>query len=145
MPGGIPIPPTPILVPIGSVVAWLKSITNTPALPSGWIECNGQTLNDAESPYNGQVIANLNSQNRFLRGNTTSGGTGGESTHTLTTNEMPSHSHSIPANPAGGGTTILVPTTLASGSTISTAASGNGAAHENKPPYYDVVWIMRVK
>ncbi len=78
MPGGIPISPFPILAPIGSIVAWLKSYANTPALPSGWVECNGQTLSDADSVYNGQAIPNLNGDNRFLRGNSTSGGTGGE-------------------------------------------------------------------
>jgi hypothetical protein len=46
--------------PIGSVMAWLKSFPNTPPLPSGWIECNGQVLNDADSVYNGAVMPNLN-------------------------------------------------------------------------------------
>ena len=130
MPGGTIIPEKPVLAPIGGILAWLKSFTNTPALPLGWVECNGQTLNDADSVYNGRVIPNLN---------------GGESTHTLTTNEIPSHSHAIPANPNSNGMITLVPIAVASGSTISTAATGGGAAHENKPPYYDVVWIMRVK
>jgi hypothetical protein len=43
------------LAPIGAVIAWLKSYTNTPALPDSWVECNGQTLSDAYSVYNGQV------------------------------------------------------------------------------------------
>jgi hypothetical protein len=59
MPGGIPISPIPILAPIGAIVAWLKGDANTPALPSGWVECRGQTINDSESPYNGHAIPNL--------------------------------------------------------------------------------------
>jgi hypothetical protein len=68
------------IVPIGSVVAWLKSYTNTPALGAGWVECNGQVLSDATSVYNGQTIPDLNGtgvgNHRFLRGQNTSGGTG---------------------------------------------------------------------
>jgi hypothetical protein len=68
--------------PIGSVVAWLKNLgtTHTPALPSDWVECNGQVLSDATSVYNGQTIPDLNGtgvgNHRFLRGQNTSGGTG---------------------------------------------------------------------
>jgi len=46
--------------PIGSVISWLKNYTNTPSLPTGWVECNGQTLSDVGSVYNGQIIPNLN-------------------------------------------------------------------------------------
>ena len=59
--------------PIGSIVAWDKNLTGTPALPSGWVQCDGQTLNDADSPLNGQVIPNLNGTAKFLRGSSVSG------------------------------------------------------------------------
>jgi len=68
-----------IAPPIGSIIAWHKSLANTPALPSGWLECNGQTVTDASSPYNGQAVPNLNSQvygggkGYYLRGGSTSG------------------------------------------------------------------------
>jgi len=60
-------------VPVGTIMAWHKSMTNTPALPTNWVECNGQTISDADSPYNGQAVPNLNSTGRFLHGGTTSG------------------------------------------------------------------------
>jgi hypothetical protein len=63
------------IVPIGSIIAWHKSFANTPSLPDGWVECNGQTLSDADSVYNGQTIPDLNGDGRFLRGNSTSGTT----------------------------------------------------------------------
>ena len=75
--------------PVGSVVAWLKSYDNAPALPPGWVECNGQVLNQPASPFNGQTIPDLNGQagaRRFLRGSTSSGSVGGAE----------SHQHSIP-------------------------------------------------
>ena len=57
--------------PVGSVVAWLKSFANVPALPDGWVECNGQVLDDPASPFNGETIPDLNGSaetQRFLRG-----------------------------------------------------------------------------
>lgn len=154
MPGGIPISSIPILAPIGSVVAWLKSYANTPALPSGWIECNGQTLSDADSVFNGQAIPNLNGANRFLRGNSTSGGTGGAATVQLTIAQMPGHEHDIHTAeyPGSSGDDIIIftKTNTQLGSLFSTNIEGGGddnggEAHENLPPYCNVVWIMRVK
>ena len=153
MPGGIPLSPLPILAPIGSIAAWLKSYTNTPALPTGWVECNGQTLSDAGSVYNGQTMPNLNGENRFLRGNSTSGGTGGEESHILTDSEMPSHSHDIPLGPDDGTDVCKVGSLQTGSSQLSTSSTGglgdneggDTVAHENRPPFYNVVWIMRVK
>jgi len=44
-------------VPVGSILPWAKSLTGVPSLISGgfFVECNGQTLSDAESPLDGQV------------------------------------------------------------------------------------------
>jgi hypothetical protein len=112
------------VVPVGAVVAWMKSFPNTPALPLDFVECNGQTVNDAMSPYNGQAIPDLNGQQRFLRGAASSGATGGSDTHThtlqyLTPNQIPKQS---------GGTY----------NHITDPAS-------SLPRYYEVVWIMRIK
>src|SRR5438045_1983921 len=72
-------------IPIGCVVAWLKSFPSRPALPGNYVECNGQNLNDPASLFHNQPIPDLNgsaSQNKFLRGAATSGGTGGTTCHT---------------------------------------------------------------
>ena len=82
---------------------------------------------------------------RFWQPNTSYGGTGGESSHTLSTSEMPSHSHEITKG-----------VTLESGSynidrlyyayrdwgkaawitaMISTGSTGGGNAHNNTPLY----------
>lgn len=74
------------IMPIGSIVAWTNHLAGTPGLPVGWLECNGQTISDAESPLNGQTLPNLNgtfttgasttsSAGRFLRGTTGATGT----------------------------------------------------------------------
>ncbi len=111
--------------PIGAILPWAKSLAGVPALPTGWVECNGQTLSDAASPLNGQVIPNLNGENRFLRGNATSGGTGGAASHYHTCNS----GVAITAGSDGYAWDNNATTTDAS----------------NEPPYHDVVWIMRVK
>lgn len=80
--------------PIGSIIAWHKSFSGTPSLPWGWMECNGQIVNDTESPYHGQALPNLNGTftteagttsfaGRFLRGATTSGIFSSDQTNTL--------------------------------------------------------------
>jgi microcystin-dependent protein len=144
MPCGIPISALPILAPIGSVTAWLKSYANTPALPAGWVECNGQALSDSESPYNGQNMPNLNGDHRFLRGNATSGGAGGAETVQLSVDQMPSHSHYISGNNSQSSETGIEGNVQGSAA-YSTGATGGDQPHENLPPYYNVVWIMRVK
>lgn len=145
-----------IIAPIGTIMAWLKSYTNTPqTLPTGWVECDGSVVNDADSVYNTQTLPDLNG-GEFLRGDTTSGGTGGSATHTLIEAEMPAHTHNFQAGgtatyfinsynatntAAGGGINI----TSLSGALTGTQSAGSGTAHENRPPFYNVVWIMRIK
>ncbi len=140
--------------PIGTVMPWLKSYQNTPGLPDGWVECNGQVLSDQNSPYDGQTIPNLNGADggtaRFLRGSIASGGTGGADSVTLTVNEMPSHSHSVYVDYGhnyGPGDYKIGDANKSQGVqyTCSTNATGGNQAHENRPSFYEVVWIMRIK
>lgn len=134
--------------PIGSIMPWLKSYTNTPALPGGWVECNGQVLVDAESVYNGQTIPDLNGDNRFLRGNATSGGAGGSATQTASLANGP---HAGSSNPdTWVGDSINSAGELHAYNTSGTtsyfqAKKSSTASFSILPPYYNVVWIMRVK
>jgi hypothetical protein len=113
---------------VGTVKAYLKDFTGIPAnnMTAFWVECAGQSLSDAESPLNGQTIPDLNADagadQRFLRGNTASGGTGGADTH----------SHGISTGSSLGCSGQYQP-----------AGSTGGAS--SLPPYYEVVWIMKVK
>ena len=70
---------------------------------------------------------------------------GGEATHTLTVDEMPAHSHSVP-NMSGydTGTEWVGQNGTAALQTRSTAISGGGAAHNNMPPYMAVYMWKRV-
>jgi hypothetical protein len=66
------------LVPIGGVIPWFKDTPGVPALPSQFVERNGQVLNDPESPLDGQTMPDINTgAARFIRGGMNSGATGG--------------------------------------------------------------------
>ncbi|MBI4606044.1 MAG: hypothetical protein HY721_29105 [Planctomycetes bacterium] len=139
--------------PVGSVVAWLKSLP-APALPEGWVECNGQTetLQDPLSNTSREVVVpNLNGKDglaqRFLRGSTTSGKIGGEDRHTLTIEEMPSHAHTFNRNDRTGSGVYydLEVALIKSATTNTTNPTGGDKPHNILPSYYEVVWILRVK
>ena len=77
-------------------------------------------------------------------GSYTLGATGGEATHTLTVDEMPSHSHGLLTN-ASGNTTgwgynrSWISTVETSGDVIEN--TGGSKAHNNMPPYLVVnIW-----
>lgn len=204
------------MVPVGTILDWCKSFTNTPALDNHFVECNGQVLSDAESIYNGQTIPNLNgsgattgtatsgaattitqstaswttnafagfvikltggtgsgqfrqvvsntataitiqgnwttnpasgttfsvsSPQRFLRGATTSGGTGGEDAHLMTIGELVAHNHSI----SGGSNSGSVNRNDGTGSTQYTNSTGGSQAFSELPSYYETVKIIRIK
>lgn len=154
-----------ISVPIGGIIAWHQDLTGVPALPGSgeWVKCDGQTLSDANSPMNGQVIPNLNGNGlganspghtakvqMFLRGGTTSG-TGQQ-------DAFQGHWHQIDYHTAGGVSGSIgaagADTAFASFSTSRVRAgnafsdSSNGTprtASETRPSNMSVVWIMRVK
>jgi hypothetical protein len=112
-------------IPIGGVAAWMKSFANTPPLPAEFAECNGQVLNDPLSPYDGATIPDLNGEGRFLCGSSVSGPTGGAAGH--------SHGYNSSVSVDGGGA-------------YSVAENGTGTTTvDHLPPFYEVVWIMRVR
>ena len=128
-----------VYFPIGTIIGWAKTITGTPALPSYWVECNGQTLADAESPFNNQAIPNLNSTGRLLRGSATSGTTGGAETHTHT---MTGDTQDTNAGSGAGGEGY--PYSLTHGAHHHSYTQAYGA-QGNYPLNMAIVWIMRVK
>ena len=140
-----------MVCPIGTVVSWLKTFTNTPTLPDGWVECDGGVLSDSDSPYNGQTLPDLNG-GIFLRGDTTSGGTGGSATmaHTHTTAlETDGGNFSIDTNRSTDGAnesrSLKITTTTTALTNLNRFNTSSASNAENRPPFYNVVWIMRVK
>jgi microcystin-dependent protein len=143
------------LPPIGSIMLWPDA---TP--PAGWLLCDGDTHLPATYPVLsallGETFGNVSPYfrvptltNRFPvgAGDTYSvGSTGGAATHTLTTAQLPAHSHDILAKDntnnvsnarlaAAGGT--------GTDTTKTTQAAGSGSPHNNMPPYQALYYIIR--
>ena len=127
--------------PVGAVVAWLKSLSNTPTnLSFGWVECNGQVLNDTNSPYHGVAVPNLNSgqdvYGYHLRGHVASG--------VRISDQNRSHSHAVPINYGYGSGSGYASGTTDRNNASSISSGGEGGS-EARVKAYTVVWIMRVK
>ena len=122
-----------LIYPIGSIY---MSVNNTD--PSTFLGGEWEQIEDRFLLASGQTY--------------TAGSTGGEATHTLTTNEMPSHRHtagtydgySIENQGFGNGSTQGIKINLSSSTSttrIRTNYEGGGQAHNNMPPYLAVyVW-----
>ncbi len=154
-----------IVPPVGSIIAWHPNLfPQAPALPAGWVRCQGQTLNDPQSPLDGRTIPNLNGQGRFLRGAPSSGALQDDQLETHTHLDS-GHTHAFARprwfyvdDPNGGA--MLHPEGQDAAQQFSTTVTGyadlrepvalNGDATvrhgaETRPTNMGVVWIMRVR
>lgn len=71
-------------------------------------------------------------------------GTGGEATHTLSTGEMPAHTHSVGV--IKNDTGVAIAAAVASSTTyqsITSGSAGGGGAHNNIQPYITVMFWQR--
>lgn len=100
----------------------------------------------------GRFIAGYNSDDSDYN---TVGRKGGEKTHTLTTPELPPHNHSVEdayfaESQATTGTYYgskggYDKDNMLFTRNITTGQTGDGRAHENRPPFFVLMYIMRLK
>ena len=129
--------------PTGMIMIWyppdtsltsLNLLTIASSVPSGWAICDGtKGTPDLRGRF---VLMAQDSAYSIMS-------TGGEKTHTLTEAEMPSHTHQ---SSAGGGQRWndgegvwgirATPT--------DTSSKGGNQPHNNMPPFYTLVYIMRL-
>ena len=120
----------------GMIILWSGAEN---AIPSGWVLCNGSN-------------STPDLRDRFVVGAGSAysvGNTGGSSSVTLTVNQIPAHGHTIPR--ASGTETNFDNTGLRGGPGYYTNTAywltsyntGGGQAHENRPPYYALCYIMK--
>lgn len=152
-------------VPVGGIILWSGSISD---IPAGWALCNGQTLN-------GRLTPNLLDRFVVGAGASYPvSNTGGAAVVALNEAQMPSHAHSYKdgyftegaAGVFSGGFYQLLGSggvddyfglrITGSASTdsdnnriywrpLTTNPSGGNQAHENRPPWYALAYIMRVR
>lgn len=132
---------------VGQIALWSGSVAVTggylDAVP-GWALCDGATVNSFVTPdLKGNFVVGLDVGDADYDA---IGDTGGEKTHTLTEAEMPAHEHSDFSDrsdiSASGVQSVLVE---GSGEGRSAGGSkGGGTAHENRPPFYTLAYIVFV-
>ena len=132
-------------IPSGGIIIW-SGASN--AIPTGWYLCDG---NNGTPDLRERFIVGAGGDNSTVSG--TSGynvnATGGENSVTLSVSQIPSHNHSysrpVDINnddyrgvPIGSGGDIG-----SSFTTVNTGNTGGGQAHENRPPFYALCYIMK--
>lgn len=131
--------------PVGSIYLSVNSTNPTNYFGGTWVQiAQGRTLigqgSNAANTTNYWGTYNAGA-NAFPNGEM-----GGEPCHTLTTSEMPKHSHNMYPIGSGSGGTLFPPLGAWNGSVGSlnafTNEVGGGAAHNNMPPYL-VVYIWK--
>ncbi|MBP2638859.1 MAG: exported protein of unknown function [Firmicutes bacterium] len=142
-------------VPTGAVQAFAMT-----TVPSGWLACDGSTVSRTDyaelfaligtafGEGDGSTTFALPSlHDNFILGLGTTyatiAATGGEATHTLTTDEMPAHTHKLGAarySVASGGTPNGIAMTS---DTAVTDSTGGGGAHNNMPPYIVLKYCIK--
>lgn len=118
------------IYPVGSIYMSVNSTSPATLFGGTWEQLKDRFLLGAGSTYS-------------------NGATGGEATHTLTTNEMPAHSHTGKVHKTDGHYTGDVNETRTWSDPDTevriTNSVGGGAAHNNMPPYLVVYMWKRTK
>lgn len=139
-------------IPKGGIIMWSGSPAD---IPDGWALCDGR----GNTPnLRGKFVVGYDRDDSDYN---LTGRVGGAKAVTLTENQMPRHYHEYAGddmliNIEPGCTTMLRETTTkydadsTSGNgwhskVYATSYAGNSQAHENRPPYYVICYIMRVK
>ena len=143
-------------IPRGLIAMW-----NGIQVPNGWALCNGQIVDDLQTPdLSGKFVVGWKSGNEDYN---LIGNTGGQDKVTLTTPEIPSHVHNfadayfIEAYDGIGinGSQWIGNNLHGSNKTDrdnsyvalwdhDTRAAGGGQPHENRPPYYVLAYIIKL-
>lgn len=166
--------PPEMLIPVGAVLPYASGNA-----PTGWLNCQGQVLYRGDYPNLFAVIGTTygagdgsttfklpDLSGRAIVGQGSGAGltprsmgaTGGAETHTLSTGEIPSHSHTSNAvggtlglitangnNTASGGldSSAVEPNLYAAPAALTINSVGGGGAHNNMQPFAVLNYIIK--
>lgn len=148
-------------IPAGTGAMWFSNTA-----PTGWLICDGSAISRTTYSFlfavigttfgvgDGSTTFNLpNLKGRVPVGRDAAqtefddlAETGGAKTHTLTTGEMPAHSHGLSAlkyDTGGSGVPNMTLSGVTSGIGESTDSAGSGGAHNNLQPYVVINYIIK--
>ena len=122
------------------------ALTKSQLQSHGWAICDGTTPT-SQGITGATITTTPDLREKFLRhsADETTGGTGGLSEVTLTIDQMPAHSHTFSYNNDNGSNLAGGAYTTGPVYTETTSTVGGSQPHENKPPYYDVCYFIKVK
>ena len=124
------------LLPVGSIIEWapVEGGANVD-LTTPQSVSNYYGFGTWEAYGSGQMLLGVSDRHAI-------GSTGGEETHTLTIDEMPSHNHNVNlgygSGGMGSGCGRVDANNPANRSWGPTGTSGGGQSHNNMPPYITV-------
>ena len=121
-------------LPTGAIILWSGAAN---AIPTGYVLCDG---NNSTPNLAGKFVVGYHASN----GDYDVGDTGGAETVTLTEAQMPSHVHHFLIQ--DGSTAPMGYAQSANGTNIGwagTNSKGGDQAHENRPPFYALCYIMK--
>jgi microcystin-dependent protein len=121
----------PKIIPPGVIVMWGGLVAN---IPTGWALCNGA---NGTPDLRDRFIVGAGS--KYAVGNK-----GGADSVTLTVNQIPAHTHTIGSFQKMDWGTHNNTDQLTPGTSSKSASTGGGQAHENRPPYYALCFIMKL-
>lgn len=144
-------------IPRGLIAMW-----NGTQVPNGWALCNGQIVDDLQTPdLSGKFVVGWQSGNEDYN---LIGNTGGKEKVKLETTEIPSHVHNFAdayyieahSDMVGANGTQWIGNNLSGSNKTDrdnsyvclwdhdTKAAGGGQPHENRPPYYVLAYIIKL-
>ena len=119
----------------GMIILWSGAAN---AIPTGFVLCDG---NNSTPNLSGKFVVGYHASN----GDYDVNDTGGAETVTLTEAQMPAHNHHgyITNDSTGTYNSFRGAGPGAGIGWISTSTRGSGNAHENRPPYFALCYIMK--